>query len=106
MPFSLITKRSYLPRPLELIASVIARILYRVRFSGAHKIPSEGGVLLVANHLSYVDPILLQLACPRPIRFMGYKGLRSHWFFDLAFRLSGALAISSDSPSDGIRQGI
>ena len=106
MPFSLITKRSYLPRPLELIASVIARILYRVRFSGAHKIPREGGVLLVANHLSYVDPILLQLACPRPIRFMGYKGLRSHWFFDLAFRLSGALAISSDSPSDGIRQGI
>ncbi len=106
MSLPLIAKRSYLPRPLELIASVIARILYRVRFSGAHKIPSEGGVLLVANHLSYVDPILLQLACPRPIRFMGYKGLRSHWFFDWAFRLSGALAISSESPSDGIRQGI
>lgn len=106
MPLPLMTKRSYLPLPLEMIASVIARILYRVRFSGAEKIPREGGVLLIANHLSYVDPILLQLACPRPIRFMGYKGLRSHWFFDLAFRLSGALAISSDSPSDGIRKGI
>lgn len=106
MPLSLYKKRSYLPLPLELIASGIARMLYRVRFSGAERIPREGGVLLVANHLSYVDPILLQLACPRPIRFMGYKGLRSHWFFDLAFRLSGALAISSDSPADGIRQGI
>lgn len=106
MPLPLIPKRSYLPWFLELIASVVARLLYRVRFSGANKIPAEGGVLLVANHLSYVDPILLQLACPRPIRFMGYKGLRSHGFFDWAFRCSGALSIASDSPSDGIRQGI
>ncbi len=99
-------KRSYLPRPLELIAATIARLLYRVRSSGSLDIPAQGGVLIIANHLSYVDPVLLQLACPRPIRFMGHKALRTHWFFDLVFRWSGAIGISSKSASDGMRQAI
>jgi len=48
-------KRSYLPRPLELIAATIARLLYRVRSSGSLDIPAQGGVLIIANHLSYVS---------------------------------------------------
>ncbi len=99
-------KRSYLPRYLEIIAAIIARILYRVRSSGTMHIPEEGGVLIIANHLSYVDPILLQLACPRPIRFMGHKALRSHWFFDWVFHCSGAIGITSKSASDGMRLAI
>jgi acyl-[acyl-carrier-protein]-phospholipid O-acyltransferase / long-chain-fatty-acid--[acyl-carrier-protein] ligase len=103
---SLNPKRSYLPRPLEIIAATIARCLYWVRSSGSSHIPTKGGVLIIANHLSYVDPVLLQLACPRPIRFMGHKSLRSHWFFDWVFRCSGAISISSESASDGMRQAL
>ncbi|MBS0664491.1 MAG: AMP-binding protein [Verrucomicrobia bacterium] len=99
-------RRSYLPRPLELIAATVAGVLYRVRHAGTDHIPKEGGVLLIANHLSYVDPVLLQLACPRPIRFLGYQGLRENWFFDWVFRFSGAIPISRQSPTDGIRQAI
>jgi len=106
MPLPLTTKRSFLPRPLELIASGMARLLYRVRSSQAENIPAKGGVLIIANHLSYVDPILLQLACRRPIRFMGYQGLQSHWFFDLAFKLGGAIPLGRTSPSEGIKQAI
>jgi acyl-[acyl-carrier-protein]-phospholipid O-acyltransferase / long-chain-fatty-acid--[acyl-carrier-protein] ligase len=105
--FSLLNpKRSFLPRYLEIGAAAIARTLYRVRTSGVTHIPATGGVLIIANHLSYVDPILLQLACPRPIRFMGHKGLRTHWFFDWAFRCSGAIGITSRSASEGIRLAI
>lgn len=103
MPLPLITKRSYLPRLLEIPTAFIARFLYRVRHSGAMNMPKEGGVLLIANHLSYVDPILLQLACPRRIRFMGYQGLREHWFFDWAFRCSGSIPISNESPAEGMK---
>ena len=103
MPLSLPPKRSYLPRVVEFIAATIARMLYRVRSFDPTHIPAQGGVLIVANHLSYVDPVLLQLACPRPIRFMGYKGLRVHWFFDLVFRWSGAIPVSSDSATEGMR---
>lgn len=99
-------RRSYVPRFLEVIAAAIARTLYRVRHDGTEHFPATGGVLLIANHLSYVDPIVLQLACPRPIRFLGYQGLRNNFFFDWVFRLSGAIEISRTSSTDGIRRAI
>ena len=99
-------RRSYVPRFFEVIAATIARLLYRVRFDGAGHIPATGGVLLIANHLSYVDPVVLQLACPRPIRFMGYEGLRENVFFDWVFRLSGAISISRTNATDGMRRAI
>ncbi|MCC6416349.1 MAG: 1-acyl-sn-glycerol-3-phosphate acyltransferase, partial [Opitutaceae bacterium] len=96
-------QRSYLPRGLEIIATLIARLLYRVRAFDPARIPARGGVLIVANHLSYVDPVLLQLACPRPIRFMGYKGLRTHWFFERVFRWSGAISVSREHAAEGMK---
>ena len=99
-------KRSYLPAFWEFIASLVARTLYRVRFRGAEHVPAKGGAVIIANHLSYVDPVVLQLACPRPIRFIGHKSLRHHWFFDWVFRLSGALSISADKPMEAIKLAI
>ena len=90
------SRRSYLPYPLERIALVAARMLYRVRASGVEQIPARGGGLLVANHLSYVDVVVLQLACPRPIRFVGHAGfLRGHAFFAWVFRLTGTIPASA-----------
>ena len=44
--------------------------LYRVELRGVERIPAEGPVILVANHESMIDPWLLGLATPRPIRYM------------------------------------
>ncbi len=99
-------KRSYLPAWLEIIATLIARALYRVRIGGAEHIPARGGMVMIANHLSYVDPVVLQLACPRPIRFIGYRGLRDHAFFDWVFRLCGVISLSEGSPAEAIRLAI
>jgi acyl-[acyl-carrier-protein]-phospholipid O-acyltransferase/long-chain-fatty-acid--[acyl-carrier-protein] ligase len=44
-------------------------VLYRVRVIGAARVPARGGALLLANHLSSVDPWVLRMACPRPLRF-------------------------------------
>jgi len=99
-------RRSLLPWPLELAAGLVARILYRVRSSGAGQIPATGGVLLIMNHISYVDVVAMQLACPRPIRFVGHRGLQRHWFFNWCFELSGCIALSPDRPLDGIRAAV
>lgn len=80
MSHPIFRRRSQLPYFLELIASLVARTLYRVRSSGAENIPVTGGVLLIANHISYVDVIVLQLTCPRPIRFVGHQGLKRNPF--------------------------
>lgn len=99
-------RRSYLPFPLELLARAFARLLYRVRCSGAERVPLEGGALLIANHLSYVDVIVLQLACPRRMRFVAFYGLRGNWFLEQCLRWSGALLISSRRPMDGMKAAI
>jgi acyl-[acyl-carrier-protein]-phospholipid O-acyltransferase/long-chain-fatty-acid--[acyl-carrier-protein] ligase len=99
-------RRSYLPFGLELIASAVARILYRVRSSGAEFIPANGGALLIANHLSYVDVLVLQLACPRRIRFVGFQGLRHHGFFELCLRWSGTILISKRHPTEGVKRAV
>lgn len=45
-------------------------ILYRTRFKGFEKIPKRGPALLIANHVSYIDGVVIQAACKRPIRFV------------------------------------
>lgn len=103
MPLPFFRRRSYFPSYLEIPARLIASLLYRVRSSGAENVPAKGGVLLIANHISYADPVVLQLACGRPIRFMAYKGLRRHAFFNWCFDHSGCIDVSSQSALEGVR---
>src|SRR5687767_908132 len=58
-------------RWLRSSALFLGRCLYRVTTHGAARLP-EGGCLLLPNHLTWVDSIVLQIACPRPIRFIVY----------------------------------
>lgn len=106
MPLPLFRRRSYLPWYLELVAKLIATILYRVRTSGLENLPATGGVLLISNHISYVDVVVLQLVCPRPIRFVGYKGLRRNPFFNWCFDVSGCLDVAAQRPLEGMRTAI
>ncbi len=104
MPLLRRKRRSHLPLPLELPVAFLARMLYRVRSRGAEKIPASGGMLMVSNHLSYVDSVLLQLACPRPIRFVGYEGfVHAHGIFHWIFRITRMIPISGDRPLPGTR---
>ena len=55
---------------LRFVAWVASRLVYRYRVRGDQHIPSAGPALLVANHVSFVDAVLLMAASPRPIRFI------------------------------------
>src|SRR5213594_3971933 len=54
---------------LYLIGRPLVRCFYRVTALGLENLPG-GGFLLVPNHITWVDALLLQLACPRPIRYV------------------------------------
>jgi acyl-[acyl-carrier-protein]-phospholipid O-acyltransferase/long-chain-fatty-acid--[acyl-carrier-protein] ligase len=56
-------------RFLYFIGRPLVRCFYRVTPFGVESLPS-GGFLLVPNHISWVDALVLQLACPRPIRYV------------------------------------
>jgi acyl-[acyl-carrier-protein]-phospholipid O-acyltransferase/long-chain-fatty-acid--[acyl-carrier-protein] ligase len=56
-------------RALYFFGRSLVRSFYRVTAIGMENLPS-GGFLLVPNHISWVDALVLQLACPRPIRYV------------------------------------
>jgi 1-acyl-sn-glycerol-3-phosphate acyltransferase len=57
------------------------RVLYGYRVSGRENLPRGGPVILAANHMSYLDPILVAIGQPRRLRAMAWKALfRGRWF--------------------------
>jgi acyl-[acyl-carrier-protein]-phospholipid O-acyltransferase / long-chain-fatty-acid--[acyl-carrier-protein] ligase len=70
-------------RALYFFGRALARCFYRVTTLGLENLP-QGGFLLLPNHISWVDAIVLQLACPRPIRYVidqeYYHKPILHWF--------------------------
>jgi 1-acyl-sn-glycerol-3-phosphate acyltransferase len=60
---------------LKPIAAALAWILFRLRVRGQAHVPRRGAVLLVANHLSVLDPPVVGVAAPRPLDFMAKEEL-------------------------------
>src|SRR5439155_6921970 len=54
---------------------LLATVLFRFRVSGAHHVPKTGGVLIAANHTSYLDIPILGCGMPRRAWFMGRMDL-------------------------------
>lgn len=57
-------------RAVQGVVRLAWPFLGRLRVQGRANIPREGPFLLVANHQSYLDPILIQAVCPRPVHAM------------------------------------
>lgn len=70
---------------LRFMAWVLVHTVYRVRLVHAERIPAEGAAVLVCNHVSYVDAVVIMAESPRPIRFvMDHEIFRSPllgWIF-------------------------
>lgn len=55
---------------LRTFVKLLGRVIYRLRITGASNIPSEGGALLVGNHTSYMDFVLMVCLNSRPVSFV------------------------------------
>ena len=86
---------------LRFVALVISRCVYRFKVAGNENIPTQGAAVLTCNHVSFIDPVLLMAASPRPIYF-----LMDHRIFNMPvlgwlFRLAKAIPIAprADNPA-------
>lgn len=79
-----------------------ARLIYRVKAIGLENVPS-GGFLLVPNHITWVDAIILQLACPRPVRFIIDEEFYRKPMLQSPLRMVGAIPIDRRKPREAIR---
>ena len=55
---------------LHWVTWILARVIYRLRVVGRENLPASGPVLLISNHVSYVDWLAIMAASPRPVRFV------------------------------------
>ena len=73
---------------LRFVSWLLSHFIYRFRIRGDEHIPTEGAAVLVCNHVSFIDAVLLMAASPRPIRFiMDHRIFRVPvlgWLFRLA----------------------
>lgn len=59
---------------IRFVVWLMAHTLYRIKVYNRHHLPDEGGALLVANHISWLDGVILLLTSSRPIRMIVYAG--------------------------------
>ncbi|MCH9023408.1 MAG: MFS transporter, partial [Planctomycetes bacterium] len=84
---------------VRLLLFIATRFIYRIRTSGIENIPIQGGGLLVANHVTLVDGLLLNATQQRMIRFvMARDQIEKKRWLGWLFRLVRVIPISEDDP--------
>jgi 1-acyl-sn-glycerol-3-phosphate acyltransferase len=89
---------------MRFLTWLIAHTLYRVKVDGSKNIPEEGPVLLVCNHVSFMDPLLLMAHLRRPIRFVMYYKIFNVPLLNFIFRTAKAIPIAGRQEDPAILQ--
>ncbi|MGK0271512.1 MAG: acyl-[acyl-carrier-protein]-phospholipid O-acyltransferase [Cocleimonas sp.] len=93
--------------PESLLRFIVARIFaarYRMKVLGFENLPHSGGVLLLGNHISWVDWALVQIASPRPLNFVIERGYYERWYLKGVLDMFGAIPINSGDSEGSIER--
>jgi acyl-[acyl-carrier-protein]-phospholipid O-acyltransferase/long-chain-fatty-acid--[acyl-carrier-protein] ligase len=96
------SSQSAAERALYFFGRPLVRCFYRVTTLGVKNLPA-GGFLLVPNHITWVDALVLQLACPRPIRYVIDQEYYHKWILHPILRVLGCIPISNRHSHAAVR---
>jgi 1-acyl-sn-glycerol-3-phosphate acyltransferase len=105
-----VTVRSYLERgwywSVRTALWVVFKLAFRLRWCGTEQLPRFGPLILVTNHQSYLDPILVGIPAPRMLRFLARDTL-FFWPLRPFIRSLGAVAIDREGGGlSGLKQSL
>ena len=80
---------------MRFLAWIIISVIYRIRPVGSQNIPDEGPAVIVCNHVSFVDPIILGGSIRRPMRFVMYYKIFDIPLLNFFFRTAKAIPIAA-----------
>lgn len=80
---------------IRLLIWMLTHTIYRVKHDGLDNIPEEGPCVLVCNHVSYVDALIMAGAIRRPVRFVMFKPIYDMPVLNYIFRTGKAIPIDS-----------
>lgn len=79
---------------MRFLAWLLIHTVYRVRKLDLQNIPEEGAAVLAANHVSFVDALIIMASCRRPIRFVMYHRIFRIPVLSFIFRTAKAIPIA------------
>ena len=92
--------------PQSLIRFIFSRLFstrYRIKIQGFDNIPAKGGILLLGNHISWIDWAIIQIASPRHLHFVIEKSIYQKWYLKWFLDLFGVIPISRGSSKDALK---
>ncbi len=96
---------AFVKLPQSLVRFVIYFIVskfYRITVLGLENMPSTRGVFLLGNHTSFLDWAILQIASPRPIRFVLERSIYEKWYLNWLLRYFSIIPISRGASKEAI----
>ncbi len=93
--------------PQSLVRYLIGRLFagrYRVNIIGFKNLPGQGGVLMLGNHISWLDWAMIQIACPRPVRFVMHRDIYRRWYLKWFLDFFGVIPIAGGNSKQALEQ--
>lgn len=88
------TMRPLTFRLLRRLLLLVCRIVMHLDVRDARNVPETGGCMIVANHLHNLDPVLISIACPRPLHYMAKIEIMTVPILGRILRWSGAFPVN------------
>ncbi|WP_395377612.1 MFS transporter [Marinicella sp. W31] len=88
---------------MRLFAWVLVSLIYRVRHEGLHNIPEEGPAVVVANHISFVDPLIIGSRIRRPVRFVMYYKIYEAPLMKWLFKAAKTIPIAGEKENPELK---
>ncbi len=99
--YTLLTLPQFL---LRLIFKIVASFRYRLSIHRVENFPKDGGALLLGNHVSWIDWMVLSIASPRRVSFVMEREIYNRWYLKPFMRFYGVIPISAKASKDAFRQ--
>ena len=87
---------------IRFLIWMLTKVMYRVKRQGLEQIPEQGPCLLVCNHVSYVDALLIAGSVQRPVRFVMQKQIYEMPLLNYIFRTGKTIPIDSRERSPAV----
>ncbi len=98
--YTLITLPQFL---LRFIFKFIASFRYNLKTHGVENFPKDGAALLLGNHVSWIDWMVLSIAAPRRVSFVIERSIYEKWYLKPIFKFFGLIPISAKASKEAFR---
>ena len=89
---------------VRVLFKIVIKLFYRIRVVGEQHLPLKGGALLISNHVTWIDSMLIGAAASREVRFVAYEGFFKAGIVAKVLKLFKVIPISATQARKAIKQ--